>query len=75
MAARICPFCGGELKAEVLGGLCPRCVLKQTAASEASAPEPHQADRDATPDAAEPPATRHSPPVTKFSDEFFDLKG
>jgi eukaryotic-like serine/threonine-protein kinase len=27
MAAATCPFCGAELKAEVLGGLCPKCVL------------------------------------------------
>lgn len=30
MDARTCPFCGAELRAGVLGGLCPRCVLKRT---------------------------------------------
>jgi eukaryotic-like serine/threonine-protein kinase len=28
MPARTCPFCGAELNAGVLGGLCPKCVLK-----------------------------------------------
>ena len=32
MAARTCPFCGAELKAEVLAGLCPKCVLHKVMA-------------------------------------------
>ena len=33
MEPRTCPFCGGELKPGLLGGLCPRCTLKQTIAN------------------------------------------
>jgi len=32
MPARICPSCGAELRAEVLGGLCPQCVLNKVMA-------------------------------------------
>ena len=53
MAVRTCPFCGGELKAEILGGLCPQCVLKQTAAEDAPPPASHRAERDASPAATE----------------------
>jgi tRNA A-37 threonylcarbamoyl transferase component Bud32 len=42
-----CPFCGAELKPEILGGLCPKCVLKKTMRGEGdtqvlSTPEEHQ---------------------------------
>jgi hypothetical protein len=33
MSAQTCPFCGAELKTEVLGGLCPKCVLKEVMGS------------------------------------------
>src|SRR5512137_1320829 len=38
MEPRMCPFCGGELKPGLLGGLCPRCTLKQAIGDEIRAP-------------------------------------
>ena len=34
MEARTCPFCGAELRADVMRGLCPKCVLKGATAEE-----------------------------------------
>ena len=36
MEERTCPTCGAELKAEVLGGLCPQCELHTVMAEEAA---------------------------------------
>ena len=48
MAAQTGPFCGAELKAEVLGGLCSKCVLhKVMAEPEGSGHTPDEQDPDA----------------------------
>jgi len=45
MSSRTCPFCGAELKAEIFGGLCPRCVLHQTTADETPPPPESSLER------------------------------
>ncbi len=58
MLVRTCQTCGAELKAEILGGLCPSCALQKAVAQEMhppetvpSAPMETQQLRSPTPDA------------------------
>src|SRR5512139_1877212 len=70
MAHKTCQRCGTQLRPDVPGGLCPRCLV-QAAIDLSAGPAP---DADASPgDAAETPAasplaTRHSPLGTCFGD-------
>ncbi len=34
MAAQKCPICGAEIPGDIVGVLCPRCVLKEAIAEE-----------------------------------------
>ena len=54
MPAQKCPNCGAELKAEILGGLCPQCVLSKVLA------EPEEAG-PMSEDGKKPPVQRSSP--------------
>jgi WD40 repeat protein/tRNA A-37 threonylcarbamoyl transferase component Bud32 len=46
MSSRTCPFCGAAVKAEVLGGLCPRCVFGQLVVGEEPPATPSPAGAD-----------------------------
>lgn len=59
MPARTCPFCGAELKTEILNGLCPKCVLKQIGANEVISEAPDSAHQAGRTPAAGKSAIRH----------------
>lgn len=70
MAHKTCQRCGTELRPDVPGGFCPRCLVQAGIdLSTGAAP-----DADASPDdaadtlATSPIAPRHSPPGTCFGD-------
>jgi eukaryotic-like serine/threonine-protein kinase len=54
MDPRTCPFCGGELKPGLVGGLCPRCVLKQTLPADSAPSLPAEGEIGDIPNPAQP---------------------
>ncbi len=66
MAAQKCPICGAEIPGDIIGVLCPRCVLK-----EAMLESSHTADGDGGDSSIEQPAANrdiaHSPMIQPLS--------
>ncbi len=70
MAHKTCQRCGTQLRPDVPGGFCPRCLVQAAIdLSTGAAPDADASFGDAaeTP-AASPPATRHSALGTCFGD-------